>query len=606
MTNAPAEHSLPADASRAPFDRLRAEGGREPLAGRSESARPRLQAACSSLERPFIARPKVVCYSRDERRDELPRPRPARSARRGARGSLSEAPSSGPCWPCSCCARARSSRCERLVDEVWGDDPPPSAAHTLESYVSRLRQLFNGHGPRLVRRGAGYAIELGEASLDARGFVELQERASLAGAMDEHARRRRADRRRPRDVARAGTRRRGPRLGRPRRGRPARGAAAPHVRAPLRRRACARPPRARDRGAPEARRPEPVPGALRRAAHARAVSLRTARGGARRLRADAASARRRSRAPAERRPPAAVRADRAPGPAAPAAGAHAVGRAPHIGRRESTRRLSVLVVAGALATAALALTASGGAAVPDHVPPSAKRARSRPSRARRRRSDLAAEGLATAVDSSELLYTPRDRDGVRRSERARARRRRCRSTHPERQASASSSRSETGQAPARSPASCGSLPETRFVFIDASVRELSLEGAPNAAAIRFSDEDGSLSRGVRERSRSDDGRIEAAYRRRLGRRGRAHRDTARLIAGFKRGLRVRNSRREGTRRLLARARGSRRRARASQTGRSTTDRTSSSPSQAGVSRGALAVARFRGVWAIGAAEDGIT
>lgn len=22
---------------------------------------------------------------------------------------------------------------ERLVDEVWGDDPPPSAAHTLES-----------------------------------------------------------------------------------------------------------------------------------------------------------------------------------------------------------------------------------------------------------------------------------------------------------------------------------------------------------------------------------------------------------------------------------------------------------------------------------------
>jgi len=60
---------------------------------------------------------------------------------------------------------------ERLVDEVWGDDPPPSAAHTLESYVSRLRQLFNGHGPRLVRRGAGYALELGDATLDARGFA---------------------------------------------------------------------------------------------------------------------------------------------------------------------------------------------------------------------------------------------------------------------------------------------------------------------------------------------------------------------------------------------------------------------------------------------------
>jgi DNA-binding SARP family transcriptional activator len=76
---------------------------------------------------------------------------------------------------------------ERLVDEVWGDQPPPSAAHTLESYVSRLRQLFNGYGPRLVRRGAGYAIELGDASPDARDFVELQEHASLAAALDEHA-----------------------------------------------------------------------------------------------------------------------------------------------------------------------------------------------------------------------------------------------------------------------------------------------------------------------------------------------------------------------------------------------------------------------------------
>ena len=75
----------------------------------------------------------------------------------------------------------------RLVDEVWGDDPPPSAAHSLESYVSRLRQLFNGHGPALVRRGAGYVIELGGATVDARGFVELQERAALAAAMDAHA-----------------------------------------------------------------------------------------------------------------------------------------------------------------------------------------------------------------------------------------------------------------------------------------------------------------------------------------------------------------------------------------------------------------------------------
>src|SRR3990172_12586174 len=76
---------------------------------------------------------------------------------------------------------------DRLVDEVWGADPPPSAAHTLESYVSRLRQLLNGHGPMLVRRGSGYAIELGDARVDAQAFVDLQERAALAAAMDDQA-----------------------------------------------------------------------------------------------------------------------------------------------------------------------------------------------------------------------------------------------------------------------------------------------------------------------------------------------------------------------------------------------------------------------------------
>lgn len=71
---------------------------------------------------------------------------------------------------------------DRLIDEVWGDDPPPSAAHSLEAYVSRIRQLLNGHGPVLRRRGLGYALELGDASLDAREFEELAEAAWTAGA----------------------------------------------------------------------------------------------------------------------------------------------------------------------------------------------------------------------------------------------------------------------------------------------------------------------------------------------------------------------------------------------------------------------------------------
>jgi DNA-binding SARP family transcriptional activator/basic membrane lipoprotein Med (substrate-binding protein (PBP1-ABC) superfamily) len=74
---------------------------------------------------------------------------------------------------------------ERLVDEVWGDDPPPSAAHSLEAYVSRIRQMLNGHGPSLLRRGAGYCLALGEAVLDARVFEEKLEVAASAAADGE-------------------------------------------------------------------------------------------------------------------------------------------------------------------------------------------------------------------------------------------------------------------------------------------------------------------------------------------------------------------------------------------------------------------------------------
>lgn len=31
---------------------------------------------------------------------------------------------------------------DRLVDEMWGDEPPQSAAHLIQVYVSRLRGLL--------------------------------------------------------------------------------------------------------------------------------------------------------------------------------------------------------------------------------------------------------------------------------------------------------------------------------------------------------------------------------------------------------------------------------------------------------------------------------
>src|SRR5215469_10630952 len=46
---------------------------------------------------------------------------------------------------------------ERLAEELWAGRPPPSAAGTLRSYVSRLRAVL---GPEavLLARGGGYAL----------------------------------------------------------------------------------------------------------------------------------------------------------------------------------------------------------------------------------------------------------------------------------------------------------------------------------------------------------------------------------------------------------------------------------------------------------------
>jgi YVTN family beta-propeller protein len=72
---------------------------------------------------------------------------------------------------------------DRLVDEVWGDDPPPTVDNTLQVYVSRLRRLL-GDGA-LVRERHGYALKVDTAQIDAPRFERLahEGRAALdAGA----------------------------------------------------------------------------------------------------------------------------------------------------------------------------------------------------------------------------------------------------------------------------------------------------------------------------------------------------------------------------------------------------------------------------------------
>src|SRR5687767_13551033 len=35
---------------------------------------------------------------------------------------------------------------DKLIDELWGETPPPTAAKTLQAHVSRLRRAINANG----------------------------------------------------------------------------------------------------------------------------------------------------------------------------------------------------------------------------------------------------------------------------------------------------------------------------------------------------------------------------------------------------------------------------------------------------------------------------
>jgi YVTN family beta-propeller protein len=59
---------------------------------------------------------------------------------------------------------------ERLIDELWGDEPPPSATKSLQVHVSRLRREL---GEAVVTRGGGYLIELEPGALDLDRFRKL-------------------------------------------------------------------------------------------------------------------------------------------------------------------------------------------------------------------------------------------------------------------------------------------------------------------------------------------------------------------------------------------------------------------------------------------------
>src|SRR3954452_1039860 len=68
---------------------------------------------------------------------------------------------------------------ERLIDELWGEDPPATAVTMVQVYVSRLRKVL-GAGA-LVTRDPGYVLEVGAEELDLSRFERLVAEARGAG-----------------------------------------------------------------------------------------------------------------------------------------------------------------------------------------------------------------------------------------------------------------------------------------------------------------------------------------------------------------------------------------------------------------------------------------
>jgi predicted ATPase/class 3 adenylate cyclase/DNA-binding winged helix-turn-helix (wHTH) protein len=63
---------------------------------------------------------------------------------------------------------------DRMIDELWGENPPAAAAKTLQVHISRLRKaLGGGSADVVVTRDRGYELQLDPEHLDSHRFERL-------------------------------------------------------------------------------------------------------------------------------------------------------------------------------------------------------------------------------------------------------------------------------------------------------------------------------------------------------------------------------------------------------------------------------------------------
>lgn len=62
---------------------------------------------------------------------------------------------------------------DRLAEGLWDNQPPPTARHTLQGYVHRLRRTLGDQTGRLETRPLGYQLKVADGELDTRTFEDL-------------------------------------------------------------------------------------------------------------------------------------------------------------------------------------------------------------------------------------------------------------------------------------------------------------------------------------------------------------------------------------------------------------------------------------------------
>ena len=77
---------------------------------------------------------------------------------------------------------------DRLIDALWGEQPPPTAGKSLQNHVSRVRSLIGSGGETvLVTRTPGYVLAVEDDAVDARRFARLVDAARAVRETDPAA-----------------------------------------------------------------------------------------------------------------------------------------------------------------------------------------------------------------------------------------------------------------------------------------------------------------------------------------------------------------------------------------------------------------------------------